>query len=386
VFANDGTLLIESGFCAPSGILVAPSVDLCVPDIPLAPSLEDVSLARYLITDELFGDFPFVSAADRAHAIGLLLAFFCRDLIDGTTPLHAIDKPAPGTGAGLLLDVITIIVTGEAAHLMAAATDEEEWRKRLTAKLLTSPLYVAIDNVNRRLDSASLSSAITASVWEDRPLGVSQVAHIPVRALWIVTGNNIAFSNELARRSVRIRLDARTDRPWLRRNFRHADLPAWTREHRNEFVWAALVLIRAWLAANRSAGNKSLGSFNAWAHTIGGILDVTDVPGFLGNSEDLYEVADAEGAEWRRFVTAWWETFGSREVGISELWTVVVPEKGDAFDLGLGDLDKPKNAKTRLGKRLSAMRERQFGPFRIETAGVRQRARRWRLLNVGDQS
>ena len=31
----------------------------------------------------------------------------CRALIDGPTPLHLVEKPTPGTGATLLVDVLT---------------------------------------------------------------------------------------------------------------------------------------------------------------------------------------------------------------------------------------------------------------------------------------
>jgi len=48
---------------------------------------------------------------------------------------------------------------------------------------------------------------------------------------WVATGNNPASSGEVARRTVRIRLDARQDRPYLRGGSRHADLGAWALEH-----------------------------------------------------------------------------------------------------------------------------------------------------------
>jgi hypothetical protein len=71
---------------------------------------------------------------------------------------------------------------------------------------------------------------------------------------WLVTANNPVFSREIARRVVRTRLDAKVDRPWERKGFRHANLLAWVREHRGEIVAAVLILVQAWVAAGKPGG------------------------------------------------------------------------------------------------------------------------------------
>jgi hypothetical protein len=63
------------------------------------PTAGEIAAARGLIVDDLLGEFPFTSPAERAHAVALLLLGFLRAMIDGPTPLHLIEKPAPGTGA-----------------------------------------------------------------------------------------------------------------------------------------------------------------------------------------------------------------------------------------------------------------------------------------------
>jgi putative DNA primase/helicase len=151
-------------------------------------------------------------------------------------------------------------------------------------------------------------------------------------------------------------------------------------------VWAFLVLIRAWIAAGRPLGAKTLGSFLSWAQTIGGVLRVSGVSGFLQNADAFCEQADRQGTTWRRFFDAWWDTFGDREVGTSDLWAIVAPEQGDPIDLGLGDLDKSRSARTKLGRLLGTMRDRQFGQFRLEAGVTRQRAQLWRLVNVAEPS
>ena len=347
--------------------------------MPERPSSAETDAARTLLLDGLLGDFPFTSEAERAHALALILLPFMRALIDGQTPLHLIEKPAPGTGATLMIDAIAVVTTGVSASVMVEGRDDEEWRKRLTAKLRQIPSIVLIDNLRRRLDAAPLAAALTAPWWEDRILGKSETVRLPIRCTWIATGNNPQFSNELARRLVRIRLDAHVDQPWRREDFRHANLLAWTRANRAALVGACLTLGRAWIAAGRPRHGSMLGSFEAWAGIMGGILEAAGVPGFLANLDEMYEAADAEGAVWRAFVAAWWERHGTSEVGTAELHELALACEPP---LPLGDGGE-RSQRTRLGRALGRLRDRVFAIGEVKVcvrvAGTRQRAQRWRL-------
>lgn len=231
VFAPDGQLASEPGYHAAARVYVAPPDGLEVPPVSERPTTAEVERARELICDELLEGFPFTGDAEKAHAVALLLLPFARDMIDGHTPLHLIEKPSPGTGGTLLADALALPATGRPLAATTEARDEDEWRKRITAKLLGSPAHVLIDNLRRPLDSAALSAAITAPAWEDRILGKSEMIRMPVRCCWVATGNNPSVSDEIARRTVRIRLDAREERPQMRTGFRHADLRAWATRH-----------------------------------------------------------------------------------------------------------------------------------------------------------
>ena len=86
---------------------------------------------------------------------------------------------------------------------------------------------------------------------------MSEIARSPIRCLWIATGNNPEFSNEIARRLVRIRLDPNVERPAQRSGFRHPDLMAWVRANRARLVAACLTLCQAWIAAGRPQGGRA---------------------------------------------------------------------------------------------------------------------------------
>ena len=198
VFGRAGVLLTEPGYHADARLLYQPVPGFQLPAIPEQPTSEDIAAARQLILDDLLGEFPFTSLAERAHAVSLLLLGFLRAMVDGPTPLHLIEKPTAGTGATLMVDAMATILTGSGAGVMTEGTDEEEWRKRITAKLRQIPTLVLIDNLKRQLEASALAAALTAPFWEDRILGVSEITRLPIRCLWIATGNNPTFSNELA--------------------------------------------------------------------------------------------------------------------------------------------------------------------------------------------
>lgn len=384
VLGPDGSIQTEPGYHPGSRTFYAPAEGFTVPPVSPRPTVAEVAHARGLLLDELLGDFPFVDQADRAHALSLALLLFVRALIPGPTPLHLLEKPTPGTGASLLVDVLLFLALGHSVPTMTEARDGDEMRKRITSRLRSGAQAINIDNLRRRLDSEALSAAITSVTWEDRILGQTETVRIPIQCAWVATGNNPALSNEMVRRTIRVRMDAKTDRPWMRTEFRHPDLRSWVQENRGRLVWAALTLASAWVAAGRPAfRGKPLGSFEAWSKVMGGILEVAGIPGFLENTEQFYEEADAEGASWRNFVLSWWETHGGDEVGVADLWAIAT-QCDPAIDLGDGG---ERSQRTRLGKALGFIRDRHFefgtdgGPItlRVQAGKVLRRAQQWSL-------
>jgi hypothetical protein len=86
-----------------------------VPAVPEMPTPEHVEQAKALILGELFVDFPFVTQADRTHAVAGLLLPFVRRLVPGPTPIHLFEAQTPGAGKTLLAEIIAIVATGESA-------------------------------------------------------------------------------------------------------------------------------------------------------------------------------------------------------------------------------------------------------------------------------
>ena len=258
--------------------------------------------------------------------------------------------------------------------VMPETVSPEEWRKRILGCLIGLPEVVVIDNISQKLASGELASVLTAPYWTDRLLGSSKTVTVPVRCLWVATGNNVIVSREIGRRSIRIRLDSSIERPWQRDQFRHKSLEIWAADQRAELVRAGLTLVQNWIANGcPHFTDKTLGSYEKWVGVTGGILETSGVGGFLGNLDEFYKVADPETEAWTAFVEGWFEKFGTEEKAVGDLLDL-------ALESGLeisGYEDHAK--KVSLGSQLARHRDQVIGGYRITSPRRVQGAARWRL-------
>lgn len=359
VFAVDGTLEINPGYSRKTMLLYLPREGFQIPLVSDNPTEEDLRKAKSLILDDLLIDFPFTGDAEIAHAIALLLLPFVRKLISSPTPLHLIEKSTVGTGATLLARCIAWICTGHDYTSLPEGRDSEEWRKRVTAVLQNAIQFLVIDNLSRQLDSSALASALTSTFWEDRILGKTEHKGVPIRCAWVATGNNPVLSRELARRTIRIRMDAKIEQPHLRdpKDFRHPELLDWTKQNRSELVWGVCTFIKYWVKKGMPRGSKSLGMFESWAQVIGGILEAVGIPGFLGNLIDFYENINIEEEARKAFVGAWFRKYTEDAVRTSDLFDIAT---SDEVLLSLGDPKNQKSQMTRLGLEIKKMKDQVF--------------------------
>lgn len=299
VFANDGTLRTTPGYHRASRSYYMPPEGLSVPPVSSAPKKVELKEAKALI-DELFRDFVFVDDPDRAHAWALLLQPFAREMIRGETPLYSVQAPKAGTGKTKLVMSALAAAVGS-ARSQAEPHGDEEMEKRLTALMREAAPVVFFDNVDRFVSYPSLASVLTTPTWSGRVLGKSETVSLPVQATFVMTANNPTFNEDLKRRVVPVRLDARVEDPSRRTDFAHS-LPAWALANRGRLVWAACTVVAAWVAASRpepATGTPTLGSYGPWRRVLGGILSHAGIRGFLGNlhDRDANKSPDAETFE-----------------------------------------------------------------------------------------
>jgi hypothetical protein len=361
VFAPTGELATEEGYNEAACVYL--DLDgFKVPDVPERPMAEDLERAKSLIFDDLLVDFPFKDQASRANACALLLLPFVRPLISDATPLHVVDATEQGTGKGLLVNMLSFIATGRAPMMMTAAKDEAEWDKRILATLRSSPTVISIDNVDKPLTAAPLAAALTTTEYTSRIMGLSEMVTVQNISIWAATGNNVMMSKDMARRSVWIRMNPQMDQPWLRQKFKHNPLQTWVKENRAELAWAALVVIRHWIASGRPSGPLKIGSYEDWSRVLSGILNTAGIEGFMENRIEMYESADRDSAEWRAFVELWHAEHGEQTVLASSLYTIATDN--DLLARVMGDKNE-RSQRTKLSLALSKQVDRVFVGFRI---------------------
>lgn len=278
---------------------------LQIPAIPDNPTSEDVQHAVSLLKETII-DFPFVNEVDRVNALACIITAVIRPSINGNVPIYIIDKPAPGTGAGLLCDTISLIVTGELARAMTLSkTGDEEWKKVITSVLRSGNLLSIIDNIEDKVSLPSLASLVTCGLYSDRILATNMMFTSPHRNVWILNGNNVQIGGDLGRRSYMSRMDANLKQPWLRNGFTHDQIP-WITENRGRILSTIYTIVRSWVRAGSIPASEEIppmGSFEQWRSIIGGIMQHIGSMEFNSNSEEMMETTDADTPQWDLFVS-----------------------------------------------------------------------------------
>ncbi len=321
---EDGSILCSIGYDDETCLYYAQAAELRIPDIPEYPTKDDAKTAAEFFMTEVLSDFPFLDHIAKANALAAFLTTIVRPMIKGQVPIALIDKPAPGTGASKILELISIIATGKSMAAISPPENEDEWRKLITGLLRDGTHIICIDNIDSDLNASTLSRALTSSIWKDRTLGKTDAIEYPQRACWYATGNSIVLGGDLPRRAYLIQMDAKMARPWERdtSKFRHPELNKWVEEHRGELLAALLTMARAWAIAGRASGcNQVIGGFEDWVFVVGGILKYAEVDGFLGNLSKLYEDLDSASDEWQSFFQAWYAEHGEHEMFASDIVT-----------------------------------------------------------------
>jgi hypothetical protein len=98
---------------------------------------------------------------------------------------------------------------GSPAAASAWSTNEEERRKALLSYLMHGVPYILWDNIARgtQVSCPHIEKSCTSAFYADRKLGVSEMVQTSAATIHVFTGNNIGPKDDLASRSLQVRLD-----------------------------------------------------------------------------------------------------------------------------------------------------------------------------------
>lgn len=223
----------------------------------------------------------------------------------------------------------------------------------------------------------------------DRILGHNtKTITVSTNALIMATGNNLTFSNDMARRTMYAVLDAQEERPAERQFMR--TMPDWAIEHRPELVKAVITILRAYHLAGYPGAKdlKPLNGFERWNKWIRGALIWLGAMDPLESQKEI-EAYDPERESLRAVLYAWHEHFGSGAVTAKDLLNREAPDGGDIPETQLALyqalLDAASDGRDltsrKLGKWLSSHKNRIIeGLQLIDTGKEHRKAAYWRVV------
>lgn len=339
--APSGRIVQAPGYDDETGYVLLPSCN--VGPIDHAPTRQHARAALQYLWIEMACDFPFrgmsepsTSDPERvlqyAKALGIpdafvgiasLLTIFARPGVLGAVPGGLFEAAGQGSGKSLQMHTIAMIATSRAAGVATfpvrdGRPNEEELEKILAGYALSGARIIAFDNIRGLLAGGNLEKALTAEDTIDlRVLGSNDQKSMPWPAVMLFSGNNMVMSDDVAQRVLVARIESPREDPRSRPSstYRHPELLAAVKARRARLVRAALVILRAYLAA-RDAGEDvpvfSRGSFESWARIVPGAIAWAGGPNVLQAFPEAGRGGDEEGEAFATLLRYWREDWNGQ--------------------------------------------------------------------------
>ncbi len=383
---GDGSIVSAEGYDLETGVYVAQACDVQVPE------LSPAECAQWVL-DELAGEFPFASLADRSAFLAALLTPIARYAFSGPVPLFLFDKNTPGSGGSLLADLIGIVCTGRELPRMSQETDEYQEKNRLLGLAVEGKPIVLIDNINQPLGSAPLDMALTGTSIQGRWLGGNKIVTAPWNCMLIATGNNIQLVGDTVRRALRARLDSAYERPEERTGFRHPKIKDWAQANRGKLLGALLRILSVTLRTSAHPAIKPWGSFEGWSEVVRGAVvgcGLTDPlearSEIVANDSSAQKIrgliqgiasAGATSRDTALTVKELLQKAGPAMAPTSSQPLIGVPTTTALRD-ALEEID-PKLDPGNLGRAFGRLRGRVIGDMRLESVSAQGGKQRWHV-------
>jgi putative DNA primase/helicase len=386
----DGSLLTKPGYDPATGLLFDP-LGVTFPPIPDRPTRDDAvkALAELLY---LIKEFPFVAEVHRAVAISAILTALIRRSLP-TAPFHAFSAPIRGSGKSKLVDIASVIATGEEAPVINAGGDVVELEKRLVPSLLAGSPIIAIDNASRPVGGDLLCQMLTQAMVRPRILGKSETPTCPTGAFVAGTGQNFTVSGDMERRTIVSKIDPKMETPETR-VFAFEPV-ALAKERRPQLVAAVLTILRAYHVAGMPGKPAPLGSFEAWSDIVRGALLWLDCADPVATMAEV-RASDPTTAQLRQVMASWREAFHSEGVTVSQVIKKAMEQQRAGSFEGLlefvnDDLHEALitvagrggsiNSRS-LGAWLASFNDRVADGQRFENRGLRDGVAVWALARI----
>ena len=370
VLRKDGTILNKRGFDRETGLYL---FGRSFPPVSLEPTKEDLKAALSTLWRP-FAEFPYATPEDRGACLAAILTACTRRTLP-TAPGFIIDAAQAGSGKTYLAQSIKALATGDVG-VMTLKADRAEFDKALTGSLLAGDSALLFDNVRDASFNTTAEAFLTSEFYSARVLGGNRMARFPTNVLVLVTANNFETSNDLWRRVVSCRIDAKMENPETRQfAFRPHDECL---KNRQAIVAAGLTLLRGYIAAGKPRmSDRGMASYEAWNGLIRGCVLWLAAEGLFEcgdpiSRQEQARVEDPTLAELARFLAAMQSKVGDEAQTTAQLHGALYGQMDSIFGRLLDNLE--------LGKWLSANKGRIVNGMCIEDCGQdRTKTKLWKV-------
>lgn len=362
----------EEGLDSETGNFLIPSFHI---NIPKDPTKEEAEYA-FRAVEDVFKEFPFVSAFDRSAYFALLFSLVLRDGIKGRIPGFGITANQSGAGKTLLASLAYAISEGRFPPVRKLSSSEDLQHAAISAAIVKNQPLLLFDNITETIKGASIEAAITSDVWGFRQYhSNTEERFADNRTIFCFTGRNLQYGADTVRRVIPIRLVSSSDRPEMLKH-EIEDLKAYVIQHRAAILKNCFTVVRAFLRDDAKAPRAKMGGFEGFAELV------VDLFHWMGRSDPLYiwnqRMEDnEEEAGLRALWAAWPRTTGESGIPEPRLLTagqlITVAMRSGEGDSHLADAIKlllPESARLDssrlLGKVLAYWKGHIFRPDKEE--------------------
>jgi RepB DNA-primase N-terminal domain len=257
----DGELITQPGYDkAAQRFGVFDTRQFVIPD-----PTPDAAWAALTLLESLLTEFHFVAATDKAAALAAIFTAAVRPTLPHAPAFH-VRAPVFGSGKTYLCELIGAFAGPGGNAKVSYPMTSEEATKVILSLLLTSPACIEFDDMDTDwIPHGIMKRMLTAETITDRILGISKMATVSTRTLFLGSGNNVGPVRDLLRRVLTIHVDPRCATP---ATITYKGFPVdEVRRRRGIYVTAVLTIMQAWRRAGspRSEADSIVTFSGAWS-------------------------------------------------------------------------------------------------------------------------
>ena len=268
---EDVRMVATPGYDRESALFYDPSEDL---ENLFAPEsrFADAAAAYEFIRNDWFKDMNIVGAESEANWLAFLVTPLIRRMVD-LVPAFGINAHNPNAGKTQWTGMLSEVIQRSQAITPWLAGDESELKREIYGKLQDGNQVVIYDNIRGRLESVVLEGMITSPMFSARGVGGSDTPDLPNKTVWVFTGNNLTFNNDLSLRFCVINIDL-SEAQRRGGGYHHPEMREWTLRNRTKLVRALLTIImegleKYWRDADVQAkAPRGFSKFDQWVHVV----------------------------------------------------------------------------------------------------------------------